>query len=172
MKFCKQCGAPLKDNAKFYSACGTKIENENFLPTPISSESQEHYEEFNSPPIQNQNAGFYVKFYDTFLKKDGRLNRWRYFKRSFAVNSVFAIILAPFNNYSAKDSDDFSADIFLFLFTLAVGVLQIYLIYCLQMRRLHDLNTNATIAVLYAICSVFIAFDIARSPLIILCFFL
>ena len=169
--FCSKCGTSLKDNAKFCSACGTKVETENFVPTPISPESQEHYEEFNSPPIQNQKTGLYATFYDIFLKKDGRLKRWRYFTRSLVVNIFFAIILAPFNNPSAKFSNNFSAELFLFLFILAVCGLQIYIMYCLQVRRLHDLNTDATIAVLFAICTIFVSFDILRVPLIILCFF-
>ena len=167
--FCKQCGAPLKDNAKFCSACGTKVETENFVPTPISPESQEHYEKFNSPPIQNHNVGFYATFYDTFLKKEGRLNRWRYFKRSFVVNMVFSILSLPLTRYSDRELANPSNELSLYI--IVIFGLQIYFLYCLSTRRLHDLNTNATIAVIVAICSVFMAFDIARLPLIIPCFF-
>ena len=161
--FCSKCGTPLKDNAKFCSACGTKVETENFVPTPISPESQEHYEEFNSPPIQNQNAGLYATFYDTFLKKEGRLNRWRYFKRSFVVNMVFSILSLPLTRYSDRELANPSNELSLYI--IVIFGLQIYFLYCLSTRRLHDLNYNSTLAVLLAVCTVLVNFDIAAMPL-------
>ncbi|MBQ9487545.1 MAG: zinc-ribbon domain-containing protein [Selenomonadaceae bacterium] len=152
--FCIKCGAQLKADSKFCSACGTKVVGENSNQPPMPYESQECYEGFTSPSSPNQNAGLYVKFYDTFLKKDGRLNRWRYFKRALIVNIFFAIPFLPLNSYSDKELENLLPELSLFI--LVVCGLQIYFLYCLNVRRLHDLNYNAADDTLFRSQYVFI----------------
>lgn len=161
--FCSHCGARLKENANFCSACGTKVANENFSPNPMPYEKKYNDQNFNSPMQNNSNSGLYAKFYDTFLRKDGRLNRWRYFKRVIIIHIIFSIIQAPF--YSSKSVKNISSELSLFL--LALFGLYTYLLYCLDLRRLHDLNDSELIAFIPIILSILIAFEINTIPMMV-----
>lgn len=72
-KFCPHCGAKLNDNASFCSSCGTKL-----MISPHTSEA----------PSNQHHTAIYKEdksLEDMFLRKEGRLNRLRYFKRMLAV---------------------------------------------------------------------------------------
>ena len=72
-KFCLHCGAKLNDNASFCSSCGTKL-----MISPHTSEA----------PSNQYHTVIYKEdksLEDMFLRKEGRLNRLRYFKRMLAV---------------------------------------------------------------------------------------
>ena len=82
--------------------------------------------------------------FENFFRRDGRLNRWRYFKRNLVIFFVAMIILlgiiivdvnalghlSSFGNNAVK------------FFSAAVQVP----IFCLMVRRLHDMNKNETLA--------------------------
>lgn len=82
--------------------------------------------------------------FENFFRRDGRLNRWRYFKRNLVIFFVAMIILlgiiivdvnalghlSSFGNNAVK------------IFSAAVQVP----IFCLMVRRLHDMNKNETLA--------------------------
>ena len=113
MKYCQQCGNVLDDNAAFCGKCGAKIEEKNF--------SDEVY-------IPDET------FADMFLKREGRLNRLRYFKRSlvygFAVCILNAILIDIFD-------DELLA---------IINIATLYVAYTLDVRRLQDLNRDSTFA--------------------------
>ena len=64
--FCSNCGSRLRAGARFCDSCGMKI-------------AEDHKSE-----------GW---LYENFLRRDGRLNRWRYFKRGILVG-IMGIVLA------------------------------------------------------------------------------
>ena len=82
--------------------------------------------------------------FENFFRRDGRLNRWRYFKRNLVIFFVAMIILlgiiivdvnalghlSSFGNNAVK------------FFSAAVQVP----LFCLMVRRLHDMNKNETLA--------------------------
>ena len=81
---------------------------------------------------------------ENFLKRDGRLNRWRYFKRSMFVAFVsfmilFCIIIADVN--ALGQLSDFG----ILLIKIFSALMQVP-IFCLMVRRLQDMNKNETLA--------------------------
>lgn len=82
--------------------------------------------------------------FENFFRRDGRLNRWRYFKRNLVIFFVamiilFGIIIVDVNALGHLSSFGNNAVKF---FSAAVQVP----IFCLMVRRLHDMNKNETLA--------------------------
>ena len=79
--------------------------------------------------------------YETFLRREGRLNRWKYFKRSMAAGLIgvfsavlIAVILSVFIT---------SAEIATYIGIFAMLAIIFYLQYGLNIRRCHDLKENS-----------------------------
>ncbi|MCR5834084.1 MAG: DUF805 domain-containing protein [Selenomonadaceae bacterium] len=89
-----------------------------------------------------------VGFAENFLKRDGRLNRWRYFKRFFAlIVMVIAAVGVIVGIISAFEN---SAIVILGALVLIVVLLAtIYPFFCLMVRRLHDMNKSENFAYAY-----------------------
>lgn len=86
-------------------------------------------------------------FVENFLKRDGRLNRWRYFKRSMLIAFItliilFGIIIVDINVLGQLSSFRNISIKILFI------VIQIP-IFCLTVRRLHDMNKGEMLAYIY-----------------------
>ena len=150
MNFCPKCGVKIDDpTASFCKNCGTKISDDkpeqnsssNFsLPPNIDSQIQPQ----NS--AQSAEGSFHAldeNFQDLFVKREGRLNRLRYFKRNILVgvlvgipNILLAVILEEMSLSSTliKTLDGVVDMIFSIVF--------IYLTYGLVVRRSHDLPKN------------------------------
>ena len=84
-------------------------------------------------------------FAENFLKREGRINRLRYFKRFWALALIGglcgAVLGVAFHASSGSTA-----------FTISIIVLSVVMLvphYCLIVRRLHDLNKNETIAKIY-----------------------
>ena len=82
--------------------------------------------------------------FENFFRRDGRLNRWRYFKRNLVIFFVamiilFGIIIVDVNALGHLSSFGNNA---VKIFSAAVQVP----IFCLMVRRLHDMNKNETLA--------------------------
>ena len=81
---------------------------------------------------------------EMFLKNTGRLNRLRYFKRSLVVMLVaFVINFILFAIFSDEQGIPTS---FGNLATTVVGIVALVPMYCLDVRRLQDLDKDDTIA--------------------------
>ena len=153
-KFCSKCGAKLEEEQP-------KVESEK-VETKSNTQSNSILEAMNkakemreaneetqhSQPSQtsqttssiNQNSQGYVPdetFSDMFLKKDGRLNRLRYFKRGLVITSI--------NSISQAISMSFG---------LFISALSYYLYYVLARRRLQDLGKGDTLAKIFSISGV------------------
>ena len=92
-------------------------------------------------------------FVENFLKREGRLNRWRYFKRMFALLLISEIVVIVVSIIAALSMPTviFSSDTSLFdnlIVNIAkvVGFLLTPAYFCLMVRRLHDLNQSEAIA--------------------------
>ncbi len=97
------------------------------------------------------------KFFDMFLRKDGRLNRWRYFKRVFSSGIVFSLLAALTENFffdSMGNTSSFSNLGGYFIVFLILYAAYTYVIYCLDVRRLHDLDKSNTLALVRLTLSV------------------
>ena len=92
-------------------------------------------------------------FVENFLKREGRLNRWRYFKRMFALLIISEVIIIVVSMIAALSMPTviFSSDTSLFdNLTVNVAKVVCFLLtpayFCLMVRRLHDLNKSEVIA--------------------------
>ena len=82
MAYCQKCGTEIPNEAKFCTSCGEKLEQNNAARSDDSSTSQ-----------TSQNG--YVEdrtIQEMFLKTTGRLNRLRYFKRTFIFQFIVGFI--------------------------------------------------------------------------------
>ena len=96
-------------------------------------------------------------FVENFLKRDGRLNRWRYFKRLLAlfliselvlivagtIVMIIFYVLMPDASFWNNDAEIRNYTI---IFAQGVCFLMTPAYFCLMVRRLHDLNKGAAIA--------------------------
>ncbi len=126
--FCQNCGAENNFGAHFCSACGA-----NLLTSP---------DDVYTP---DKTLG------EIILKTDGRLNRKRYLKRFFIIGVMeflFIMLLAMLFFVAEGRNVD---ERFTYAYTF---VLMIFLVpqYCLDVRRLHDLNRGSFLAVLSFLC--------------------
>lgn len=83
-------------------------------------------------------------FVENFLRRDGRLNRWRYFKRCILIGLVELVIFIAIFIMSANALGQLSSfgNIALKL-VLAVGQIPLF---CLLVRRLHDCGRDEKLA--------------------------
>ncbi|MCR5834085.1 MAG: DUF805 domain-containing protein [Selenomonadaceae bacterium] len=87
-----------------------------------------------------------VGFKENFLKREGRLNRWRYFKRSIAFGMMFflVILIVVIAMIFINPSENFSS--FEAVVFKIICIAALYPIFCLMVRRLHDIDENEKIA--------------------------
>ena len=82
--------------------------------------------------------------YENFLRRDGRLNRWRYFKRTTlvaVVEMVIAIVFFIMDMNALGQLSSSGETVFKLL--LAVGQIPFL---CLMIRRLHDCDKDEKLA--------------------------
>lgn len=136
--FCSKCGEPLSPDAKFCSACGAKVDS------PVNL-SKEPTPEIPNAPVSNRRVPD-KGIYENFLRRDGRLNRWRYFKRIMLIGLVeFLILIVIFVMSTNALGQLSSAGNLAFKFLLAVGQIPLF---CLMVRRLHDCGRDEKLAYL------------------------
>ncbi len=81
---------------------------------------------------------------EIFLKRDGRLNRLRYFKRILAVYLIMFLILIPVGAIFGDDWGNLSS--FGELLVTGINLVALFPLYCLDVRRLHDMDKDETLA--------------------------
>lgn len=95
---------------------------------------------------------------ENFFRRDGRLNRWRYFKRFMILNFV-AVTISLIGIFFLNDpkSDDFTVSqiIYVEFITLVEMIPQ----FCIMSRRLHDMDNDETIAILIVVLCIFSIVD-------------
>lgn len=96
-------------------------------------------------------------FVENFLKRDGRLNRWRYFKRLVALfliselvlivaGTIVMIIFYVLMPDASFWNNDAELKNYAIIFAQGVCFLMTPAYFCLMVRRLHDLNKGEAIA--------------------------
>lgn len=135
--FCSNCGSKVRDGSKFCSACGAGIEameNKPLISNNVESEIQQ------SEPIASKKSVIEEKYVPdddiqkTFFSMKGRLNRWRYFKRTIVLGiiSTFLITILEAILYDGEIPE------------LILMLAFLYPQYCLDVRRLMDLGKKNT----------------------------
>ena len=129
-RFCSRCGAKLAPGASFCGNCGNSMDAERQAIEQIV------------PP-----AGYRIPdegFQANFFRTEGRLNRWRYFKRTLLITLlvmlVAGVISIPFMDYQGDTPKEF--DYFLSM----VNFVLLYSYYTLDVRRLHDMGKTEYMA--------------------------
>ena len=144
--FCSKCGEPLSPDAKFCSACGAKVNSPVNLSKTAETTNALTDDERGNNPVHGGERVPDKGIYENFLRRDGRLNRWRYFKRIMLVGLVeFLIILVIFAMNMNALGQLSSAGGIAFKFLLAVGQIPLF---CLMVRRLHDCGRDEKLAYL------------------------
>lgn len=96
-------------------------------------------------------------FVENFLKRDGRLNRWRYFKRLVALFLISELVIIVAGTitiiifyFLMPDASFWNNDAeirnYAIIFAQGVCLLMTPAYFCLMVRRLHDLNRGEAIA--------------------------
>lgn len=135
-KFCSQCGKPLSPDAKFCDGCGAKVDSTVNL-------SKEPTHEMPNAPVINRRVPD-IGIVENFFKRDGRLNRWRYFKRSVVLGFVDLIFLMMIFFTDVNALGELST----FGNAMVKAVVLIFQLpfYCLMVRRLHDIDHSEKLA--------------------------
>ena len=122
-RFCSNCGAELNERNNFCPQYGKEILKNTW------------------DIRQAKDSGII----ENFFKRDGRLNRWRYFKRLFLLNFVAFFILivgSIFLGNPGSDNISTTESIWLKVVVLFELVPQ----FCIMTRRLHDMDNDETLA--------------------------
>ena len=97
---------------------------------------------------QQQDSGIV----ENFFRRDGRLNRLRYFKRNMVLFVVEFTILTVITTVGTNDLDEFSqSSLIIFKVVSIAGLIPFC---CLMIRRLHDLDMGETLAYVFFALSV------------------
>ena len=93
---------------------------------------------------------------EMLFKSNGRLNRLRYFKRTFFL--WFTLKMLLYLGYKIFGYEFGQANFQAEFYNTAVTLIFIFPNYCLSVRRLQDMNKGKTLAVISAILSAIMAF--------------
>lgn len=153
---CPNCGSQIIKGAKFCGVCGTSIGNRN-VEEELTSSSINIKDGSYATNISERNTILDRGWKENFFNPNGkRLNRLRYFKRVVLTQLIlgglgnvgYALIISG-NNLG-------------YVMYLSCSILQISILYCLSVRRLHDLDKaellaqiNAGISIVSVIVSLF-----------------
>ena len=162
-KFCPQCGVKLEEGAKYCPSCGQNLNDETStvnldkLPTSVESNYDKSFNPYSAAvdttPFQPDNG-----LWENLFNTKGRLNRWRYFKRSFAIIILYVVLLIADIVLFLEPTSEYGMSVtgwivfFALMIMLAIGSL------CLTIRRLHDLNWTGWLCLLMTIPALNTAF--------------
>ena len=128
--YCKNCGKPVEDGAKYCQSCGSEI------ATPeVSTQTNVALRKPDDGIIEN------------FFKLHGRLNRKKFIKRSFAITGLGILCLFPFfAMFDRLEQIDGAATV--------IGLFCWISTYCITARRLEDLGYGPGAAILVVIVGI------------------
>lgn len=102
-------------------------------------------------------------FAEIFLSREGRLNRWRFFKRSLVLGFLITAILTTGDFFLSHNWEPTTASK---IFSAIVSLIFLFPTYCLDVRRLHDMNKTdllAKINLVFGIVFAILDFDIRSA---------
>ena len=136
-KFCTKCGTMIDEGSKFCGNCGAKI---NLELNEINDNDTVNIrkESLNNTTDSNQDDKYIPDngMVQMFLTREGRLNRARYLKRTI----VLIIISCVIGNLLGLNMFEYIGPY------LVVSLLLAFPQYCLDVRRLKDLNKDSMLA--------------------------
>ena len=94
---------------------------------------------------------------EMFLKRNGRLNRWRYFKRRVVLGIAITMLLTLGYRIFGYEFGQVNTP-YAGIYNTVLSLLFVIPTYCLNVRRLQDMNRGKIIALVYAAISVAMAF--------------
>ena len=124
--YCQKCGKELADGATVCASCGAETTN-----SVIDREKAEHF-------VPDEGL-------DQFFSLKGRLNRWRYFKRLILISLISGLVIL--GAYEVLDYDEAE------IFSVVIACFIVWPEYCLDVRRLKDMNQDDNKAGEAACCS-------------------
>ena len=86
---------------------------------------------------------------EIFFKREGRLNRLRYFKRNLVIALIMFVAMVVVSLIFVDDEGNFLKIVNIIAFIL--GLATVVPSYCLMVRRLHDMDKDAVLANAYAV---------------------
>lgn len=92
---------------------------------------------------------------EIFFKTTGRLNRWRYFKRRFVLGVLLTMLLTL--GYRVLGYEYGQVTTSAAVYNAIISIIFIVPTYCLNVRRLQDMNRGKFLAVVYAILTAVMA---------------
>ena len=93
--------------------------------------------------------------FEMFFRRSGRLNRLRYFKCSMVVFLIAMIVELPVAIIFSDDSFNLSS--FGNMLVMIINLVAQIPLYCLDVRRLHDMDKDETLAKILLIIGVIVA---------------
>lgn len=93
---------------------------------------------------------------ENFFKTEGRLNRWRYFKRRLALGVTVTLLLTL--GYRIFGYEFGQASAFATIYNAVISLAFVVPTYCLNVRRLQDMNRGRRLAIIYAALTAVLAF--------------
>ena len=132
-RFCPNCGRNLMEGANFCAECGISL-------APLSAE------EFRPD----------TTFGEMLFKADGRLNRLRYIKRILSLTILHSLLIVAVGFWLMHDKDSPPPEEIIY-FNAIISFAALVPQFSWDVRRLHDLNKGAFLAVVDFLCSVVIA---------------
>lgn len=94
--------------------------------------------------------------FQMFFKTHGRLNRWRYFKRRLVLGILLTMLLTLGWRILGYEYGQVSTSAT--IYNAIITLIFIVPTYCLNVRRLQDMNRGKLLAVAYAILTAVMAF--------------
>ena len=162
-KFCPNCGTKLEANEKFCPSCGQNLQDETStvnLDKSSPSVASNYDESFNPNAAQIDTTPFQPDsgLWENFFKTNGRLNRWRFFKRSFAIFILYMVFITADFIIFLDPTSEFGMGATGWIVFIVLTILLPIVSICLTIRRLHDLNLTGWFCLLMTIPAVNTAF--------------
>lgn len=86
---------------------------------------------------------------EMFFKTSGRLNRWRYFKRRFVLGVLLTMLLTL--GYRVLGYEYGQVTTSAAVYNAIISIIFIVPTFCLNVRRLQDMNRGKALAIIYAV---------------------
>lgn len=99
---------------------------------------------------------------EMFLKTTGRLNRLRYFKRSVLLILITLLVSLPFAVVFSDSMGNLTAEGD--IIAAVINLVMLFPSYCLDVRRLHDMDKDDTLAKINFVLGVAIIFSGNGDP--------
>ena len=150
-KFCTACGTQVEEGTKFCSKCGAPLTVAEPAPMQPQQPPQLQQQPFANNgygnPAYNPQMVQQGWFKRNFWTTEGRLNRWAYFTTSLKLWLVATVVLVILGIIGVVIGDEAGATVL-----CGLGVIPFVIsAYFIAARRLHDLDKNGWLSLIFLI---------------------